>query len=341
LKVDNRNAEAFIEDGARNVNAVLIYGPDAGLVLERTNVLAKQISPDLNDPFNVSRLSQKDILDDATVLTDTLKSLSITGDRRLIIVSDASEKLSNTLEIALKDASRDTLLILRAGDLKPRNKLRLFFEKSNSIAALACYADNIHGLRQLIKTIFDARNISCDPPVLNFIESSLGNDRAISRSELEKLSLFVGDGGKVSLEDAAMMIGDSSALTLSDLALHTADGNALAVDKAIDRCLSSEISPIAILRAVAGHLVRLQLALEKIQEGDTPEQAMKRLRPPVFFKAKGQFQVQLLHWTKSRTLRALGLLLKAEQECKQTNMPNTAICGRTLHQVAAIARTLR
>ena len=155
MKVDNRNAEAFIEDGARNVNAVLIYGPDAGLVLERTNVLAKQISPDLNDPFNVSRLSQKDILDDATVLTDTLKSLSITGDRRLIIVSDASEKLSNTLEIALKDASRDTLLILRAGDLKPRNKLRLFFEKSNSIAALACYADNIHGLRQLIKTIFD------------------------------------------------------------------------------------------------------------------------------------------------------------------------------------------
>ena len=341
MKVDNRHVSTFIKNGAQDVHAVLIYGPDAGLVLERTMALAKQIASDLNDPFNVSRLSQKDILDDVTVLTDTLKTLSITGDRRLVIVADASERLSHTLEVALKESNHDTLLILRAGDLKPRNKLRLFFEKSESVAALACYADDLRGVGQLIHAIFDERNISCNPTVRNFIENSLGNDRAVSRSELEKLSLFVGDGGEVSLKDAAMIIGDNSALTLFDLALHTADGNALAVDRAINRCLNEEIRPVAILRAVAGHVVRLQLALEKIQEGDSPDQAMKKLRPPVFFKAKGQFRLQLLSWTKPRTLKALGLLLNAEQECKRTNIPDTAVCGRTLHQVAALARTAR
>ena len=341
MKIDNRHADTFIKNGAQNVHAVLIYGPDTGLVHERTMDLARQIAPDLNDPFNVSRLSQKDILDDVTVLTDTLKTLSITGDRRLVIVADASERLSNTLKVALDDANQDTLLILRAGDLKPRNKLRLFCEKSEYVAALPCYADDLRGLGQLIHTIFDERNISCDSTVLNFIENSLGNDRAVSRSELEKLSLYVGDGGEVSLKDAAMMIGDNSALTLFDLALQTADGDALAVDLAISRCLSEEIRPIAILRAVAGHLLRLQLALEKVQKGASPDQAMEKLRPPVFFKAKGRFRLQLLSWTKSRTLKALGLLLDAEQECKRTNMPDAAICGRTLHQVAAIARTAR
>ena len=341
MKVDNRHASTFIKNGAENFHAVLIYGPDAGLVLERTMDLAKQITSDLNDPFNVSRLSQKDILDDVTVLTDTLNTLSITGDRRLVIIADASERLSNTIEAALDDASRDTLLILRAGDLKPRNKLRLFFEKSDSVAALACYADDSRGLGHLIRTIFNERNISCDPIVLNFIENSLGNDRAISRSELEKLSLFAGNGGEVSLKDAEMMLGDNSALTLFDLALRTADGDALTMDRAFNRCLKEDIRPVAILRAVAGHLVRLQLALEKIQDGDSPDQAMQKLRPPVFFKAKGQFRLQLLSWTKSRTLKALGLLLKAEQECKRTNIPDTAICGRTLHQVAALARTAR
>ena len=341
MKVDNRHASTFIKTGAENVHAVLIYGPDAGLVLERTMDLAKQITSDLNDPFMVSRLSQKDILDDVTVLTDTLNTLSITGDRRLVIIADASERLSNTIEAALTDANRNTLLILRAGDLKPRNKLRLFFEKSDSVAALACYADDLRGLGQLIRTIFNERNISCDPTVLNFIENSLGNDRAISRSELEKLALFVGNGGEVSLKDAEMMIGDNSTLTLFDLALHTADGDAVATDRAINRCLNEDIRPIAILRAVAGHLIRLQLALEKIQEGESPDQAMKKLRPPVFFKAKGQFRLQLLSWTKSRTLKALGLLLEAEQECKRTNIPDPAICGRALHQVAALARTAR
>ena len=235
MKVDNRHASTFIKTGAENVYAVLIYGPDAGLVLERTMDLAKQITSDLNDPFNVSRLSQKDILDDVTVLTDTLNTLSITGDRRLVIIADASERLSNTIEAALNDANRDTLLILRAGDLKPRNKLRLFFEKSVSVAALACYADDLRGLGHLIRTIFNERNISCDPTVLNFIENSLGNDRAISRSELEKLSLFVGNGGEVSLKDAEMIIGVNTALTLFDLALHTADGDALDTDRAINR----------------------------------------------------------------------------------------------------------
>ena len=341
MKVDNRHSSTFIKNGAENFHAVLIYGPDAGLVLERTMDLAKQITSDLNDPFNVSRLSQKDILDDVTVLTNTLNTLSITGDRRLVIIADASERLSNTIEAALNDANRDTLLILRAGDLKPRNKLRIFFEKSDSVAALACYADDCRGLGHLIRTIFNERNISCDPTVLDFIENNLGNDRAISRSELEKLSLFVGNGGEVSLKDAEMMIGDNSALTLFDLALHTADGDALAMDRAINRCLNEDIRPMAILRAVAGHLIRLQLALEKIQEGDSPDQAMQKLRPPVFFKAKGRFRLQLLSWTKSRALKALGLLLKAEQECKRTNIPDTAICGRTLHQVAALARTAR
>ena len=152
--------------------------------------LAQKVASDLNDPFNVSYLSQKNILDELTTLTDNLNALSITGDRRLVIVSDASERLVNILEGVMANANPSTLLILRAGDLKTRNKLRILAEKSDAMASVACYADDPKDIRKLIDAIFEERNITCNYEVRNCIENSLGNDRAISRSEIEKLAIL-------------------------------------------------------------------------------------------------------------------------------------------------------
>jgi len=95
------------------------------------------------------------------------------------------------------------------------------------------------------------------------------------------------------------------------------------------------------LRAVSGHFLRLQIGAEKVRSGDTPEQAMKALRPPVFFKVQDQFRGQLQRWRSPQIARGLSLLLSAEQECKRTGAPDLAICGRTLHQLAALARASR
>ena len=340
MKINNKDVPTFIKNGAPNFNAVLIYGPDSGLVRERTMELAQKVASDLNDPFNVSYLSQKNILDELTTLTDNLNALSITGDRRLVIVSDASERLVNILEGVMANANPSTLLILRAGDLKTRNKLRILAEKSDAMASVACYADDPKDIRKLIDAIFEERNITCNYEVRNCIENSLGNDRAISRSEIEKLAIFIGDGGNVSLEDVASIIGDNTVITLTDLALRTAGGDALGLDRALSRCLNEEIKPTTILRSVANHMMRLQLTLEKMQFGENPDLAISKLRPPVFFKARAQFRSQLLFWTKTGTLRALSLLLTAERKCKEKNNPDATVCGRTLHQVAALARNL-
>ena len=40
------------------------------------------------------------------------------------------------------------------------------------------------------------------PDALQFLRDNLGGDRMVSRSELEKLSLYRGGGGEISLDDA-------------------------------------------------------------------------------------------------------------------------------------------
>ena len=323
------------------MGAVLIYGPDSGLVNERAGRLAKKVASDLNDPFNVSSLSQSDILDDPALLADNLNALSMTGERRLVMISDASERLAVILEEALREPNLQTLAILQSGDLKPRNKLRAFAEGAETVAALPCYADDSRSLGRLIDEVFGAHKVVCDPAAQNFLEQNLGSDRGISRSELEKLALYIGDGGHVSFDDAALLVGDNSTMTLTDVAFNAAGGDAARLDRSLSRCLMEDIAPVAILRAVSGHFLRLQIGAEKVRSGDTPEQAMKALRPPVFFKVQDQFRGQLQRWRSPQIARGLSLLLSAEQECKRTGAPDLAICGRTLHQLAALARASR
>lgn len=341
MKIANNQVDSFISGAASGVSAVLIYGPDSGLVSERAKRLAKLVVADLNDPFNVSNLSQGDILNDPAVLSDNLNALSMTGDRRLVMVTDASERLAGILESALEASNPDAVLIMQAGDLKPRNKLRALAETSKTAAALPCYADDARCLDRLIDEVFAAHGVSYDSNARNFLEQNLGSDRGISRSELEKLALYAGKDGSVSFDDAALLVGDNSAMTLSDLAFSTADGDAAGLDRLFSRCVMEDIAPIVILRAVAGHMTRLQIGAEKVRAGDSPDQAMKALRPPVFFKVQDRFRRQLQRWRGSQIAKGLNLLLSAERECKRTGAPDLAICGRTLHQIAALARAAR
>ena len=47
---------AFLQRPDPEIRAVLLYGPDEGLVRERAGIVARTICPDLNDPFRVADL---------------------------------------------------------------------------------------------------------------------------------------------------------------------------------------------------------------------------------------------------------------------------------------------
>ena len=47
---------AFLQRPDPEIRAVLLYGPDEGLVRERAEAVARSICPDLKDPFRVADL---------------------------------------------------------------------------------------------------------------------------------------------------------------------------------------------------------------------------------------------------------------------------------------------
>jgi DNA polymerase-3 subunit delta len=338
LKLQVRQIESFLAGGAETVAAVLFYGPDTGLVRERADALAKKAVDDPNDPFNVSLLSQDAILDDPAILADDLGAMSLGGGRRLVIVSDASERLTKAVENALETASLSSLLILKAGDLNPRNALRRLAEGAEMMAAVPCYLDDDRSLGRVIDDALREAQIQCDPDARRYLEQSLGNDRAVTKSELEKLVLYAGPGGRLGLDDVTAIVGDNAAMTLADIAMSAADGDAGQLDRLFNQCMTEGIAAVGILRAVSDHLMRLQITEARMRNGEAPDQAMKALRLPVFFKEADRFRRQLSRWRGPGIAQGLSLVLAAERDCKKTGAPEEAICGRTLHQIAAIGR---
>jgi len=333
--------EAFLRRPDPQTRAVLLYGPDAGLVRERAETVARAICPDLSDPFRVADLTPATLTGDPARLADDAAQISLMGGRRVIRVREAGDALAALFARFLASSGdargEDGVVIVEAGDLPGRSALRRAFDDSPAAAAIGCYPDSARDLAQVIREAFAAHRIAASRDALDFLVEHLGGDRLLTRAELEKLTLYAGDGGHIELDDARAAIADSAALSLDDAILAAAEGDAAALDRALARVFQEGESPVSVIRALLRHLQRLHLLTARIAGGDSVEAAIRAARPPIFFKQQDSYRRQLTSWSETRLRRALDRVAEAEFRMKQTGYPAETICREALFAIARAA----
>jgi DNA polymerase-3 subunit delta len=181
---------------------ILLYGPDTGLVRERADGLAKKAVDDLNDPFRVAALTGAMLADDPARLADEMASQSLGGGRRLVRVQHATESMAAPLASLLSDLPlTDSLLLIEAGDLEKKSKLRAACENDSGHAvAIPCYVEEGAARQRIVADILQAEKISAPRDVLLFLCDVLPPDRMAMRSELDKLALYVRGRNAVTME---------------------------------------------------------------------------------------------------------------------------------------------
>jgi DNA polymerase-3 subunit delta len=338
VKITAGRVAGFIKQPDPACRAVLVYGPDRGLVRERAEALAAGIVDDPDDPFRSAELTADEIKSDPARLGDEAGALSFTGGRRVVKVRGAGDGVAIIFKDFLDAPPGDALVVVEAGALAARSALRKLFEKAKSGAALACYGDEGRDLLAVITETLAQHGIKASGEALSYLQVHLGADRAVTRSELEKLALYKGEPGTVELDDAIACIDDSAASSLDTVIYAAAGGNWPDLDRALDRAMRQGISPVAVLRAMAGHMTRLHFAAALVAAGQPAGQAMKTLRPPIIFKFADRFVAQLSLWRSDRIAAALELLMGAELECKSTGQPGEVLCARALMRIAAMVK---
>ena len=208
------------------------------------------------------------------------------------------------------------MIICESGSLAARSKLRQAVEKAGNGMALPCYADSGRDLEGLIRAVMDEHGLAIDNDAMRYLVANLGSDRMISRNELQKLALYALNQQRVSLSDAMACIGDSSARHYDDVLQAVSAGNVANLDLALTRLVEEGLNPVGALRMMIGYFQKLHLVKGQVAQGTAVDQAMKSLRPPLFFKAADQFRANLSYWPLAHIQRALQIFLEAEKDCK-------------------------
>jgi DNA polymerase-3 subunit delta len=328
MKLTAAQVERFLRSPDPRAGAILVYGPDEGLVRERVERLIAGALDDPADPFRLSELALDTVRSEPARLVDEARAMTFTGGRRVVRLRQASDQATPACRLLLAEQGVDALVVIDAGDLGASSSLRRLIEQAANAAAIACYRDQGRELGAQIDRLLAEHGLAAAPDARAYLVEHLGADRGVTRSELAKLALYADgrDAGRISLDLAATVIGDSAALGLDDLVDAVATGESVQAARCLDRLLGEGQAPVRIVRSLANHFARLQRFALQIERGEAAERVIDQARPPVHFRRKAAAGAALRRWRSRPAGLALGRLLEAELACKRTGWPAELLC---------------
>lgn len=339
MKLAFRQIEPFLKNPDPVARAILVYGPDQGLVKERAAVLGHKVVADLNDPFNAAHLTGEVIEDDPARFMDEVNAQSLMGGTRLVRVTSPGAKFAVALKDWLKSGpGNGTLVVIEGGDLRPRDAIRKICEEAENAAALPCYVQDERDMAGFLRDLLKEHNRIAANDTITWLASALKGDRGRARMEIEKLDLYKGDDlSPISLADAMEACGDSGAQNLDDLLYAATGRNPQKAISTYQRLLDEDTDLIVILRSFQNHIRRLHQVRSSIDEGEgTIEVAMKKLQPPIFFKVEEAFKAQVNRFSAAVLRKMLARLNEIEADTKKTGTPSETLVGETILKLASM-----
>ena len=338
-----REIEAFLKNPNFSKVIILLYGPDAGLVSERADVLAKKSGVDLQDPFSLIRINADDAASDTARIADEAHTISMFGGKRLIRISGNTKRdLTKSIKPVLDTPPQDTLIIIQAGDLKKSAGLRKLIESNPATLAIPCYQDTDAAIDQLINEEIIAKGFELNHDTRDLLKSMLGNNRMVSRSELKKLAIYCEGNDIITFKDIHEIVGDASKLILDDVIDTTSTGNTSRLQTVLPKAIEAGNPPDIILLTLLRHFQMLQTVKSKVElNRQIASNVIAGMRPPIHFSRKNAVTQAVNIWSLDRLTKALIRLNNSMLECRKNNGIAQSLCSTTLLALSLEAAALK
>ena len=194
------------------INYYLFYGQNTGLIDETISAIFKPIFSK-----NIFYYEEGDLLTKIDDFKEKIFNRSFFENNKLIIINRASDKILKIIEQIIGNQFEDTTIIIRAGALEKRSKLRNFFEKSSDAIIVPFYEDNQQTLAKITHNFFNEKKIKISPQNINYIvERSKGN-RNYLKNELEKISNYSHKKKSIEFEEIEKLINLTENYNISEL----------------------------------------------------------------------------------------------------------------------------
>ena len=277
-------------------NFFLFYGENDGY----KNQIIKDIFFN-NHKGNIERFEESEILNNFENFLASLINKSFFDESKLILISRVSEKIVKLVNEILDRKINDVTIILNAGNLDKKSKLRSNFEKDKNLICMPFYKDDARTLMQLANNFFRNNKISISQEIVNLIIERSSGDRINLNNELNKISLFLLNKKKINIDDVMKLTNLAENYSIAELADNCLSKNIKKINKIFNENVFSVDDCILIVRTLLLKSKRL-LEIKKMNSSNkSMEQIISNYKPPIFWKDKEIIKNQASKWSQKET----------------------------------------
>lgn len=318
--------------------AFLFHGTDLGLIHERAKRTA-QTGAHEGTVFQLVRLHGDQIAVDPGLLADEAGTISLFGDRRVIWIEAGAKNFSDSIAYQLKHPPENCSIIIEAGNLKPSSPLRKLLDSARHAASIGCYADSVEALKRLVQSTLASQNLTIDDETRDLLVARLGNDRLITRSELEKLCQYARGESQITWKHISDIMNDASAIALEEAIDAAFMGQRKRVEENSTRVFQTGGDPNYVLMSALTHALKLHRIRLDLDQGGHMDALLSR--NGLFYQRKQIVTAYMPRWNKDSLL----IVVKTLQDCisrsRQNPKLSQILCVRTLWTIAGLVGPTR
>ena len=294
-----------------NSNFYLLYGKNEGLKTDCINQILEK-----NDG-KVFNYDEKQVKDEVESFYENILSGSLFENSKIIIINRTTDKIFDTIQDLINRTLTNVKIIINAGILETRSKLRSLFEKNKNLVCIPTYPDNNDTLSRLTATFFKKENITISQQNINMIIDKCNGDRNNLRNELNKIKNFTLSNKKISSQEILKLINLSENFEISELIDNCLAKNKNKIINILNENNYSTEDCIIILRTFLSKTKRiLKLAIE-LEENKDMNKTLNSAKPPIFWKDKEIIKVQLNKWKSQKIKKLINNINNVELEIKK------------------------
>ena len=278
-----------------NQKFFLFYGSNKGLIDETLNKTIKPLVPS-----NIFRYDENDIIKNAEVFEENLSNKSFFEDKKLIIISRVTDKLYKLLINIVERNYEGIIIVLIAGVLEKKSKIRNLFEKDKGLFCVPFYEDNYQSLNFVAQKFLKEKKISVSQENINLIIERSANDRINLYNELSKIELFSKNKKIIDQKSILELTNLSENFSISELLDNTLIKNKKKVFNILNENIFVNEDNILILRTFSNKLKRLLKIKYQFKNETNLDKIINSYKPPIFWKEKDIVKKQLKIWDLNR-----------------------------------------
>jgi DNA polymerase-3 subunit delta len=278
----------------KDFQAILIYGENIGI-----KDYIKESTINQNKDSEIIIYFEGELLKSKGILYKNVINDSLFNKKKLIFLQDASDKIYDEIAECLEKQNKDIKIYIFSEKLEKKSKLRNLFEKNKNLAIFPCYQDNERTLITYVnEELREFKGLTGE--IVNLIIFKSSMDRRIIKSEIIKIKTYFLQK-KINKTEILEILNIKKNISFDEIRDNALNGAKEKINQLLSEVELYNEDIFFYLNNLNYRVLKLQEIIEiNNKNKNKPEEALEKLKPPIFWKDKPVIIQQLKKWNLAR-----------------------------------------